>query len=169
MNVDFVTAIKLYFANYANFTGRSTRAEYWWAMLFVYLLFAVISISPWPLISFWIMLALLIPNFAIMTRRFHDIGKSGLWVWFFVIVPNAIGALCMGSVIYKIIKCKIDNCYTDDAMLQILSDSIATISIGGIANLALFIWCIIWLVKPSGPANKYGPNPYDSECPDCRQ
>ena len=35
MNVDFLTAIKLFFANYVNFRGRSTRAEYWFAMLFV--------------------------------------------------------------------------------------------------------------------------------------
>ena len=27
MNVDFVTAIKIYFANYVNFKGRSTRAD----------------------------------------------------------------------------------------------------------------------------------------------
>ena len=32
MNVDFITAIKIYFANYVNFRGRSTRAEYWWAV-----------------------------------------------------------------------------------------------------------------------------------------
>lgn len=34
MNVDFVTAVKMFFINYVNFKGRSTRAEYWWAILF---------------------------------------------------------------------------------------------------------------------------------------
>ena len=43
MNVDFVAAIKLFFANYANFKGRSTRAEYWWAMLFVFLISFVLE------------------------------------------------------------------------------------------------------------------------------
>ncbi|WP_461213716.1 DUF805 domain-containing protein [Lacticaseibacillus sp. GG6-2] len=28
------TSIKAYFANYVNFTGRSSRREYWWLMLF---------------------------------------------------------------------------------------------------------------------------------------
>ena len=32
--VGFGKAISLFFKNYVNFTGRSTRSEYWWAYLF---------------------------------------------------------------------------------------------------------------------------------------
>ena len=78
MNVTFSTAIKLYFANYANFKGRSTRAEYWWAMLFVFILNIITSKIPY--FSAVIGLGLIIPNLAIVTRRFHDSGRSGWWV-----------------------------------------------------------------------------------------
>lgn len=74
MNVNFSTAIKLYFANYANFKGRSTRAEYWWAMLFVFIL-NIITLKI-PYFSAVIGLGLIIPNLAIVTRRFHDSGRS---------------------------------------------------------------------------------------------
>lgn len=33
-SVSFGEAIKLFFANYTNFRGRSTKSEYWWAFLF---------------------------------------------------------------------------------------------------------------------------------------
>ena len=35
--VGFGEAIKLFFVNYVNFTGRSTASEYWWAFLFNFL------------------------------------------------------------------------------------------------------------------------------------
>ena len=35
--VTFVEAIRLGFAKYADFSGRATRAEYWWWALFTFL------------------------------------------------------------------------------------------------------------------------------------
>ena len=32
--VGFVEAVKLYFYNYSNFSGRSTESEFWWVVLF---------------------------------------------------------------------------------------------------------------------------------------
>ena len=34
----FGQAVKRFFKNYANFKGRASRSEYWWAMLFLFLL-----------------------------------------------------------------------------------------------------------------------------------
>ena len=35
--VSFIEAIKLGFNNYATFSGRATRAEYWWFYLFSFI------------------------------------------------------------------------------------------------------------------------------------
>ena len=32
-NIDIVMAIKLFFVNYFNFSGRASRAEFWWVYL----------------------------------------------------------------------------------------------------------------------------------------
>ncbi|MDE7227823.1 MAG: DUF805 domain-containing protein [Treponemataceae bacterium] len=36
--VGFFDAIKLFFRNYTNFKGRSTRSEYWWWALAVFII-----------------------------------------------------------------------------------------------------------------------------------
>lgn len=70
--VDFGKAITLYFKNYANFEGRASKSEYWWAFLFN----LIISFLPLYLIS---LIAFIVPSVSITVRRLHDIGKSGRW------------------------------------------------------------------------------------------
>ncbi len=35
--IDFVNAIKRFFTKYATFSGRASRGEFWWVMLFLFL------------------------------------------------------------------------------------------------------------------------------------
>lgn len=157
MNVDFVTAIKLYFANYFNFKGRSTRAEYWWATLFVFLLAMVMSIFKLNTLSSIVSLVLIIPNCAILTRRFHDIGRSGWWVvglWLASLLACVIG-------FYGIISAALTGNAT--FIEQAVSQNIGKFAISGIICLAITILTIIWACTPSGPDNQYGPNPYGDE------
>lgn len=90
--MSFSEAIKsVLTTNYANFSGRARRSEYWYFVLFNYILyFACLilgSMSESMLLIFSIIyllacLAMLIPSFAVCVRRLHDIGKSGwnlLW------------------------------------------------------------------------------------------
>ena len=94
--------IKAITQNYANFSGRASRAEYWYFMLF-YGIFNVVgemvtqtSQDPAIVIIFLIiLLGLLIPTISIGVRRLHDIGKSG-WFWFFIFIP------CVGGLILLI-------------------------------------------------------------------
>ncbi|MBO4876716.1 MAG: DUF805 domain-containing protein [Ruminococcus sp.] len=78
---DFGGAIKLFFKNYIDFNGRSTRSEYWYAYLFLFIVNAVLEIFKrttglglprliWDL-------AIITPLMSIGFRRLHDIGKSG--------------------------------------------------------------------------------------------
>lgn len=73
-------------ANYCNFSGRSSRSEYWWYILFTFLLGIVISIvfsfseNMSTIVSAIVSLALLLPGLGLSVRRLHDINKSGWWI-----------------------------------------------------------------------------------------
>ena len=88
--------------NYANFTGRASRQEYWMFFLFN-IIFAVVAtvvdmiLGLGFIIYMLYVLAVLIPSSAVSIRRMHDTGKSGWWIlitiiplvggiWFFVLL-----------------------------------------------------------------------------------
>lgn len=76
--VGFVDAIKLFFKNYTNFTGRATKSEFWWAFLFQVV---VGLVTGWiPVVGWLVSLAILIPGISICVRRLHDIGKPWPWI-----------------------------------------------------------------------------------------
>ncbi|MDE6611182.1 MAG: DUF805 domain-containing protein [Muribaculaceae bacterium] len=157
-NVDFVTAIKLFFANYVNFKGRSTRAEYWWAMLFVFIA-GLISNFLGDMISGLIALALFLPQLAILTRRFHDTGRSGWWVILLVIV-SLIG-ICIAVMPIASSMAEAQN--HPEILIDAIKSHLGTVSLGyGIAIIAGIVGLVFCLL-PSGPDNKYGPNPYSPE------
>ena len=81
-NVDFKTAIQLYFKNYANFNGRASKSEFWWTVLFTFLCGLI------PVVGWIAGLAFFIPSLAVMVRRFHDTGKSGAY-YFMCLIPIA--------------------------------------------------------------------------------
>ena len=78
---------------YAVFSGRARRSEYWFFVLFSFLIgvtlfsagFYVARVSGGPptlpvyLLDFFTLLILL-PNLAVSVRRLHDVGMSGWWV-----------------------------------------------------------------------------------------
>ena len=87
---------------YADFTGRARRTEYWMftlfnfiiVMLFYFLIFGIlvtgndstmIVLIPTILLVIYAF-AVLIPNLAVVVRRLHDIGKSGWW-YFIGFIP----------------------------------------------------------------------------------
>jgi uncharacterized membrane protein YhaH (DUF805 family) len=88
---------KRFWQNYANFKGRSTRADYWWVCLANFLIGFVLGfisgIIPdlaglLSLVSTLYSLAVLVPTLALIVRRLHDINKSG-WSYLFCLIPLA--------------------------------------------------------------------------------
>jgi uncharacterized membrane protein YhaH (DUF805 family) len=77
--VSFTTAISLGFKRYFDFSGRSTRAELWWWMLFCWVVAAVLSIFATGATALF-SLAVVAPSFAVGARRLHDTGRSALWL-----------------------------------------------------------------------------------------
>lgn len=78
--MDFQTAVKTCFQKYVDFEGRAQRSEYWWFVLFNWLVSLVISIFlQSEAISSIYSLAVLIPSLAVGARRLHDTDRTGWW------------------------------------------------------------------------------------------
>jgi uncharacterized membrane protein YhaH (DUF805 family) len=80
--MNFQTAIRSGFQNYANFKGRASRAEYWWWALFTVILSILLS-SINGLLGDLGSLVTLLPSIAVAIRRMHDVDRAG---WF-ILVP----------------------------------------------------------------------------------
>ncbi|MDE7144910.1 MAG: DUF805 domain-containing protein [Duncaniella sp.] len=84
--LSFGEAVKLAVTtNYCNFNGRSSRSEYWWFALALFILSAIIRVifgmdTTGQIVSGIVNIALLLPSLGVAVRRMHDIGKSGWWV-----------------------------------------------------------------------------------------
>lgn len=77
----FTLALK----KYSDFTGKTSRKEFWMFLLF-YILFSMGAsiidsvLNTTPFVSFILMVGLFIPNLAITFRRLRDAGKAGWWI-----------------------------------------------------------------------------------------
>ena len=81
----FQESIQVCFKKYADFTGRASRSEYWWFMLFLALVSAGTSMIS-QVVSGLFSLATLVPSLAAGARRLHDTNRSG-WLQLLWIVP----------------------------------------------------------------------------------
>jgi uncharacterized membrane protein YhaH (DUF805 family) len=90
-------AVRTVLSKYATFSGRASRAEFWWWILAVFLIGIVAQIidsaivgpmlgfeggdaSAGQPLSLLLSLAILLPALAVAVRRLHDIGRSGWWI-----------------------------------------------------------------------------------------
>ena len=128
--VGFGEAISRGFTNYFTFSGRASRPEYWWWVLFT----ALVAIIPLSI------LATFIPSLALASRRLHDIGKSGWWQ----ILP--LGGLILGLFLRS------------EAAFWLMGPMALLVSL--VLFLGSIVLLIVWLAKKGdeGP-NKYGPDP----------
>ena len=83
--VGFGEAISQCFSNYSTFSGRATRAENWWWILFTVigrLVFGIIDGLVGLPGVLWLLFGLgtLIPSLAVGVRRLHDINRTGWWL-----------------------------------------------------------------------------------------
>lgn len=83
-NLDMMEACKMYWQKYAEFEGRSRRAEYWWAYLMTFVIGLILG---WiPVVGWLASLAMILPSIAVGVRRLHDINKSG-WFMLLNLIP----------------------------------------------------------------------------------
>ena len=152
-NTNMAAAVKLFFSNYVNFKGRSTRSEYWFAYLFVFIVGLGVSLIGTVLttalgeegavitkvLSGLESLVFLIPNLSSMVRRLHDIGKSGWWAVGHIIIAIAAVAFLLFS-----------------ASIGSIEAALGFMCFFMLALLAYAILMIVFMCLPSVGPNKWG-------------
>jgi uncharacterized membrane protein YhaH (DUF805 family) len=98
----FFGAVKSCFAKYATFSGRASRAEFWYFGLFMALAHIVATIADAAIgiafesspggdfenegwIDFIVSAIVLLPSASVQVRRLHDRDRSGSWWWLFLL------------------------------------------------------------------------------------
>ena len=149
---------KVVFENYANFNGRARRSEYWYFTLANLIIVIILSVldkvlglkignSNSGILNTIYSLAVFLPGLAVMTRRLHDVGKSG---WLLLITYGImIAAGIVGAV---------------SAFSAIAGGGTPSFGLGlGLAViviLAVAIWMLIlFCTNGDEGANQYGPDP----------
>lgn len=142
------------FEKYADFEGRAPRAEYWWYVLALVIMYIVIMIiesivginrmvlNVYGPLTLLLALGTIVPNLAVGVRRLHDTNRSALWL--LLLVPYLISAVI--------------------AVQAAASGSLAGLGAAGLVGLIGLVCCVAYLVLmvlPGTPGeNRYGPNPY---------
>ena len=171
----FQEAVKTCFRKYVTFSGRASRPEYWWFVLFIVLGGLVLGLldsaifgttlvetgpgsveyrSNGPLAQIF-HLATFLPALAAAWRRMHDTGRSGLFVLYPLIVMVGI-ATFIGFV------AGFDTVLSGDPG-QLLAGAGGIILALAVLVLAISPLLVLWwLTRPSQPGpNEYGPNPHE--------
>ena len=78
-----IDALKDGFNRFADFSGVSSRSQYWYFILGTSIASVIAQVSFGDLGGNLVSLITLIPTIAVAVRRMHDVGKSG---WF-ILVP----------------------------------------------------------------------------------
>ncbi len=172
----FVDAVKQCLRKYGDFSGRATRAEFWWWQVFGWIGglicgsidTSIRSIAGGDSYAFSLFgsifgLAILLPGLAVQARRLHDIGKTGWWilVWVVIFVFGLIPLFVGGGI------------FIVDWLVGGERGSFIPLLVGGIVTLvvvlAVAVWVIVWMARQGqdGP-NQYGPDPraWDDEEPE---
>lgn len=164
---------------YAEFSGRSSRAEFWWYWLFLMIayvvlwigLFAAIRIgaaaattanqSPLAifgafgilsviLLLFW--LVLFVPSLAVQVRRLHDTNRSGWW----------IGALWLFYLVYMIVS--FGSLFSTRMASDGSMPNMTALAAMSIIALVVFVYSIVllvfWCLPGTKGANRFGEDPY---------
>ena len=92
--MDFIGAIKAGFKNYVQFRGTATRPEFWYWVLFTFLVGVVLNaLDGSGALPGAFSIATLLPSLAVTVRRLRDAGFS--WVWLLLpaagLVPLTVG------------------------------------------------------------------------------
>ncbi|HLS62900.1 MAG TPA: DUF805 domain-containing protein [Ruania sp.] len=107
--LNLIQAVTRVLSNYATFSGRASRSEYWWWTLAQFLalfvpVFLMIGVAAATgtdpgdgaaagFFGLWVIVVVLgglVPTIAVNVRRLHDIGQSG-WLCLLVFIPSLGG------------------------------------------------------------------------------
>ena len=159
-----VEALKtVLFKKYATFSGRASRSEYWWFMLFnavinlillaikkvcifIYSLDPMEYLSVFSIVGLSVSFILLLPRISVTVRRLHDINASTWWclmlVFSFIISLMHLAALNLSLA------------------AVVLSGYLSTIiNIEIFSNLISFVLMLFLIKKGTKGPNRFGSDP----------
>ncbi|MCH4160321.1 MAG: DUF805 domain-containing protein [Bifidobacterium sp.] len=149
--IGFGHAIQRFFTKYAVFSGRASRGEVWWLVLFNILV--TMALSPLGLISptvntwagyIW-EAAVFIPWLAVGARRLHDANISGWWI----VLPNALtygGSLAMQFFVSDDIQEFANYVVTHNTIEGYPQDIQTTLALASVLVLMTLAGTILWVV-----------------------
>ena len=177
-SINMIDAVKLFFKNYFNFTGRASRSEYWWFILAFAIVYIVIytiefvsmfatlfediyndpysySYSSSDFIkdtflmpSFLFYLAMMIGLLSLNARRLQDRGHTGWWQ-LAIIIPNILSMILYFNSLASIL---------DGSSINI--GALIGAIIFGIISFGASVTMIVFLcLPPKEDENKWGRNP----------
>ena len=185
--MSFPEAVKICLRKYAVFSGRATRAEYWWWVLAVVIGSFISSFVDGFIGSLLLegeagiafsffqvifTLATLLPGLAVTARRLHDIGKTGWWVlvWYGILfflgwIPFAVG---LGIVFFAVLSLAVGEFNLEglfegnfgvgeDAGLILFG--LFTLLAGILVALAVTLGVLIWVHQLACPTGPTRPQP----------
>ena len=172
---------------YAIFKGRARRSEYWWFVLFNFIImvawmflcvfgFVTIAASdsfdPGAFFSnFWVFCIVLLlpyllmffPMYAAMTRRLHDTGRSGWWIVAYFVLSLIYMGLYFYTMWPMFSAMNLDTELPQDPAANALLNSPGLMMAIGLLGLAVFVFGIVLIVfmvmDSQRGENKYGPSP----------
>jgi uncharacterized membrane protein YhaH (DUF805 family) len=162
--------------NYAKFSGRASRAEFWWFTLFFMIAYFVLfgiglavsgrnpapaNPSPFAIYTrmggylavlgiFW--LALVVPSIAVQVRRLHDTDRSGWWLagFWLIYIAYLVASFSMMSSIA--------------AQAAGGAPNLGGFAAVAILGLVMLVYCIVlivfWCLRGTPGANRFGEDPY---------
>jgi len=94
----FIDSIKSFYFKTFDFRTRSSRSEFWYAFLAIFLFSVAILFIP-PSYSYFlnflvsaINILIFLPQISLTARRFHDVGISGWWLLCVLLIFMIMGA-----------------------------------------------------------------------------
>lgn len=150
-----IRSVRTCLFKYATFSGRASRSEYWWFVLFQLLVgmaagtadrIFVMGTGRDGTITGLATLILLLPALSVTVRRLHDSGRSGWWLpLFYAPIVIVLLAAFLGQG-------------PDGAPMAMWALGIILIS--GLAMLVIAVALVIFLISRGRQGdNRYGPDP----------
>ncbi len=162
--MSFPEAVAQCLRNYVGFSGRATRAEYWWWVLAITVCQVTFGLlmNLLPeillLVSGLFGLAVLLPSLAVTTRRLHDIGKSGRWMLPWIFMAAASGTIAGLGLLLLGLSAAFSAFGSDTGTGEDIGTGLMIV--GFVPWAVTCIWVIVWLARQgdAGP-NRFGEDP----------
>ena len=163
-------AVIRFFRNYAKFSGRASRSEFWWVVLATVIastIFGMLATGfPGIMGIFAILfivfeLSIIVPSLALMTRRAHDSNMSGWWVFGYCAASALSCSLAVTAFIQALTPLKmvvIENSDCVTTLNQTSSDCVTTLNqtsinsgattmMMGVSSLLSLVTFVLFLVS----------------------